>query len=407
VSFSGVRSWGAVVLAAAGFGLAGWWSARVGWADYWARQETVPGTEKALQVTPGQAEYYARLAVLVADSDPARADEALQRAVGLNPLDAESWIALGLSAESRGDNTHAQSYLLKASESDRKFLPRWTLANYYFRHNDIEHFWYWAKAAAVMVYGDATPLFRLCGRVAEDGRLMERLGVWDSDVQARYLSYLLGEQRVDLIGPVTGQLLHENREADVPLLLAACERLIEAKRGNEAIEIWNRLGKARRIPFGELKSPEQAALTNGNFAVSPTSRGFDWRLPTIEGISAAREENPTGLRLTFSGQEPENVEAVLQFVPVQEGREYRIHFRYRTSGLAPRTGLVWRIATVGGTNLAEGNSLSSDQEKEDEMVFRTPPGCGMVRIALGYRRSLGTTRIEGFIILREVRLQPV
>jgi hypothetical protein len=44
-------------------------------------------------------------------------------------------------------------------ESDNTFLPRWTLANYYFRHDDLAKFWFWAKQSAAMVYGDAQPLF--------------------------------------------------------------------------------------------------------------------------------------------------------------------------------------------------------------------------------------------------------
>ena len=41
----------------AGFGAASAWSVRAAWADYWFRQETVGGTEKAIAVTPGQAAY--------------------------------------------------------------------------------------------------------------------------------------------------------------------------------------------------------------------------------------------------------------------------------------------------------------------------------------------------------------
>lgn len=393
-------------IAAGAFGAAAWWSVRVGWADSWARRETVAGTERALAVTPDQAAYYVRLAALVADDDPQRAARALRRAVALNPLDAQSWIELGLRAEIGGDALDAEKCLLRAADADRKYLPRWTLANYYFRRNDGERFWFWAKAAAGMVYGDPAPLFRLCGKVAEDGRLIERLDIRDPEMRAHYLAYLLNQNRLDLIGPATAQLLEENRGADVPLLLSACDRLIEARRGDEAVGIWNRLGRAGRIPFGELNPSGETVLTNGAFAVSPTSQGFDWRLPGAEGISAAREENPVGLRLTFSGREPETAEALVQFAPANGATDYLLKFRYRTSRIAPGSGLAWRITDLSGASLGVGKSLSSEKETEEQVAFRTPAGCRMVRVALVYQRSLGNTRIEGFLILRAVRLAP-
>jgi len=39
------------------------------------------------------------------------------------------------------------------------------------------------------------------------------------------------------------------------------------------------------------------------------------------------------------------------------------------------------------------------------VAFQTPAGGRLVRVALVYQRSLGTTRIEGFLILRNVRVE--
>jgi tetratricopeptide (TPR) repeat protein len=208
------------------------------------RQETVESTRRAIALMPDQAEYYARLAFLAAGTDPRTARDALRRAVALNPWDAQSWIELGLSAEAEGDAATSLQCLLRAAEVDKKFLPRWSLANYYFRHDDVAMFWFWSKQAAVMVNGDALPMFRLCGKVEEDGKLIDRLEIRNPGVRAGYLSYLLDQNRVDLIAPAVHRLLQENREADVPLLSAACERLLQAGRVPQAAEIWNRLADA-------------------------------------------------------------------------------------------------------------------------------------------------------------------
>lgn len=378
------------------------------------RQETVGGTEAAIALMPDQAGYYVRLARLVSDDDPRKARDALRRAVALNPWDAESWIELGLRAEAEGDDTTSKQCLLRAAEVDRMFLPRWTLANYYFRHDDAPQFWFWAKQAAAIVYGDAQPLFRLCGRKEEDGKLIDRLEIRNPEVRAGYLSYLLGQNRLDLIGPAVHRLLEQSRPADVPLLLTACERLLEAKRVPEAAEVWNRLADAGRVPFRTPAGEGEQLVANGSFAAPPDSRGFDWRLPVVEGISVSREEEPQGLRVTFSGREPEDCEALVQLVPVRSKVPYELSFLYRTQGISSGAGLAWRITnasgadtTSGGALLKEASSPASEADAEGRFSFQTPAECRLVRLVLRYHRTPGTTRMEGFLVLRNVALKPV
>jgi len=393
--------------ALAGLLMAAAWSIREGWADYRMRQETVSATAAAIALTPGQSEYYARLAWLVSNHDPRKAKEALGRAVELNPWDARSWIELGLRAEAEGDSARSEECLLRAAKADNTFLPRWTLANYYFRHDDLAKFWIWAKQSAAMVYGDAQPLFLLCGRVEEDGKLIDRLQIQAPAVQAGYLSYLLGRNRVDLIGPAVQRLVAANREADVPLLITAGERLLEAGRIQEAAELWNRQATAGRVGFQTPAGAGEQLAANGDFAVPPASRGFDWRLPAVDGVSVSREETARGLRVTFSGREPEDCEVLAQLVPVSEERQYELVFHYRTRGIATRQGLGWRITDArGGTPLGEGAGVAAEEDAEGRLTFATPAKCRLVRVALRYHRSPGTTRMEGFLILRTVAVRP-
>ena len=392
--------------ALAGLAAAAGWSWRVGWADYLARQETLEATEEALGWTPGQAAYHFRLGVLAAEKEPARSMAALEGAVALNPWDAGSWIELGLRLEADGKSDGAERCLLRAAEADRQYLPRWTLASFYFRRQDTERFWAWAEASAEMVYGDATPLFRLCGQVTEDGELIERIGIERPEVRANYVWYLMDRGRVDVILRAARKVLEGNREADVPVMMAVCDRLLDGKRAEGAMEVWNGLAERHRIPFGAV-SGTGPAPTNGTFSTAPTSHGFDWRLPVTEGVSPSSEERPQGLRLTFSGEQPESCEVLAQFVPVREETAYELKFAYRTPGIRPGTGLRWRVMDAGGGGtLAEGESLSSEEEQAGAVWFRTPAGCRMARIALEYRRTAGTTRIVGFVVLRSVDMRP-
>jgi hypothetical protein len=402
---SAVRSIGlAIVLG--GLAAASAWSILVGYADYWARQITVAATERALALTPWQAAYHVQLAVLISDDDPQLASAALRRAIALNPFDSSSWIELGLRVEAGGHNADAERCFLRAAEVDKQYLPKWTLANYYFRRGDDAKYWFWAKAAAQMLYGDALPLFRLSGKIVEDGNLMDRLAIRSPDIQAAYLSYLLSQKRLDLTGSVTRRLLDQGRALDVPLLLTTCDRLIDAKLVDEAVTVWNGLAKARKIPYGPVISGAETILANDSFLPTPELQGFAWRLPTVDGISASREENPPGLRLTFSGAQPEDCESLFRVLPVRENTAYEFTVLYGEAGIPRDAGLGWRVTDMDGRNIAEAaESPALKDGARDAIRFVAPPGCRLARIAFAYRRTLGTTRIEGSIVLREASLR--
>jgi tetratricopeptide (TPR) repeat protein len=389
----------------AGLTAAGTWSIRLACADARFRTETVAATRQALSLTPGQAEYHVRLAQLLSEDDPVAAVAALRRAVSLNPHDAQAWIELGLRSEATGDLPRAEANLLRAAAESRLYLPRWTLMNYYFRRRDSERFWFWAKSAVPMIWGDPLPLFQLCGRVTEAGDLIDRLRIRQPELQAAYLFYLLDRGRPDLVGPSGRRLLQAHRATDVPLLLQACDRLLAARRPAEARSIWDGLIAARRIPAAGETGASPTLLYNGDFSVSPSDHGFDWRLPLPDGISAAREEHPDGLRLTFSGSQPESSEPLVEWVPVEERTLYELRFDYLTSGIPVSSGLVWRIAdAAGGAVIASGDILASEQPAARRLYFTTPPECRLMRLSLAYQRRPGTTRIAGFLILRHVIL---
>jgi hypothetical protein len=149
-------------------------------------------------------------------------------------------------------------------------------------------------------------------------------------------------------------------------------------------------------------------LTDGAFAISPTSRGFDWRIAALEGVTASREREAAGLRLTFSGEQPETCEPLAQFLPVPENRAYELQFTYRTSRVAAGAGPRWQVVDAcGGKTIAETGPLSSEDTAHGRLGFVSPAGCRLVRLALAYQRSPGTTRIEGYIALWDVRLAPL
>jgi len=403
MKFAAWTRFAAVAAALAGLVAAGVSSMRVGWADYLIRKDTLTSVESAIALTPKQAGYYVHLAWLLSADNPQKAQAALRNAVALNPLDARAWIELGLRAEAGGDNITAQQYFVRAADADKGYLPRWTLANYYFRHDDTPMFWYWAKQAAGMMYGDGRPLFQLCGRLQEDGRLIERLDIRNPTTRAAYLTYLVDRKQIDLLSPAARSVSEASRIEDVPLLLQVCDRFLEARRVEEATEIWNRLADQGRVPSS---TPDEAQLgANSDFRMPPTSHGFDWRLPAMEGISASLDEF-RGLQLTLSGRQPEDCELLAQLIPLRPGTKYKLQFNYRLQGMS--AGLEWRITDAkDGRVLGEGAGPTVEGDGASNLPFETPAEFQLARLALRYHRSAGTIRSEGVLVLRSVSLKPV
>src|SRR5579864_8560303 len=94
----------------------------------------------AVGITPDSADYHFRLWQAEGEGTGQSSAE-LDRALTLNPRYSAAWIARGLEAEAAGDRKNAEASLLRAAEIDHLYLPRWTLANFYFRAGDLPRFW--------------------------------------------------------------------------------------------------------------------------------------------------------------------------------------------------------------------------------------------------------------------------
>ncbi len=96
-----------------------------------------------------------------------------------------------------------------------------------------------------------------------------------------------------------------------------------------------------------------------------------------------------------------------QFIPVRENAHYEVEYRYSTSDIADGSGISWKVEFTDVRQEVGTTSAIPSSEKEDSRLlsFDTPPGCRLVRLGLAYQRAPGTTRIEGRIVLRQVRLR--
>jgi tetratricopeptide (TPR) repeat protein len=411
------------LIAISGMLLLAWetfYSAKLAVADRAAKTSTEEGFKRASHLLPGNSFYHFALSEYETDSTAnAEGLRELERALTLNPRETVVWIELALRAEAAGDYVKAENSFLEAARIDRQFGPRWRLANYYFRRQELEKFWSWAYASAEMTDGDLTPLFELCWRVTDDASTILTRAIPDKpNIQRAYLGFLVRENRLSAAEAVAERLLVSPSQEDTENLLTYDDRLLadsatSARNLPTALKIWNSLANHGLIPYQALRPQQAVSMTNGNFAFSPTSRGFDWRLLELPGIYTLWDKSHSELVVTFSGKEPENCDVLYQFLPLLPAHFYRINFSYRTRNVAGKSGLACRISggASGGRSGADSGQLSSEEWKQEAISFSTSPTTGLVRLVLGYQRPLGSVRIglmgEASISLRHFSLEQV
>jgi len=387
------RGTGLTALALLGAAL--YWTVRLERADWLFVKGDAASIRQAIALAPGAAEYYSALA----ETEPSRAAEILTEGAALNPRDASMRVELGLAAEQLGDLRRAESSLLEATRLDTGFGPRWALSDFYFHRRDPEKFWPAVKSALAMAYDDASDQFRNCWALTSDPQTILQRAIPDRPaVWRQYLNFLLREGPFDAAEPVACKVVESADPEAMPSLLKYCDRQLEKGRGQQALLVWNGLAHRRLIPYEELSAAGEVPV-NGDFRMPELGHGFDWQVAAAPGIDVDRLA--PGLKLDFSGRQAESIEILSQYVPLLPRRKYGLTVRYRVDGIGAGSGLMCSL-TSGGRDLLDGRGLLSGATQT--FPLQTPDGVTLGRLALGYHRMLGTTRIEGSLTLQKFAL---
>ena len=385
------------------------WNVCVGIADWLARRDKPNEIRYAMRLVPLDPAYPVQLANGISGDDPKGAEALLERAVKLDPYYATAWVRLGLLYEGDNDLPQAERALLQAAKVDATFLPAWSLANFYFRHERTDLFWKWARNAAEMVPDDASPLFRLAWYVNPNaGEIETRLQIYRPLVETQFLNFLMSQDEPDGVSQVAMQMLQRGDGSASESLLSSCEWLIEKKRPDLALAVWNGLAERHQIAYPLVAAGSADAITNGRFSKPPISLGFDWHLGSQRGVSAFFNTSPDALGFEFSGDEAENALLLSQVAPVQPNRAYTLAVRYSTSDFPERSGIEWVVTDQeSGAVLARSGSLFAEGGGSSKTCFVIPDRVRFANIALQYQRQPGTVQIEGKLELNEVVLSQV
>jgi hypothetical protein len=358
----------------------------IGTTEPGAPASQTPRALRLLGSAPNAA-YFERLAERNEDG----AAQFLGQALEANPRLTSARIRLGLLQEQRGDFGSAERTLLEAARYDRQYLPAWTLANYYFRHQNQNAFWQWSRAALPLDSGDPRPLLRLANLVGPDVvAVLDRLQGGEQ-IAYPYMDLLIGAGRLDAAQQVARVVLraHEIRKNS---LIDLSTRQLKAGNVAWALEIWNAL-------YSPLDPEQRPVLAQ---MVFEDADGEGFHLRPVSNSRVGAEWRREGAGFSFQGEQADACALFEQPIPApQHPARYRLRYEYKSSA----TGARWNMAGRESPALP----LQVDW-RPAEWTISIEPGTGrgslrLLPLQLLYRREPGTTPARGELDLRNLQLQ--
>jgi hypothetical protein len=376
---------------------------RIAIADFYFNQQTAEGFERAIGWAPGNAEYHRWLAITVLASDPVRSEREFRSAIRLNRWYADARLRLAMLLESNGRFAESEQELVGASTVDNTFLPRWSLANFYFRRENMDGFWKWARASVLMSYGDRAQIFDLAAATGET-RLAERLDLKGKAVWASYLGWASAKAPAPEIKRAALEVAAAGDPLQRDALRYSVTRLLDLNEVDTALEVWNAGVKAGLAPPGDAA---RGRITNPKFSATPDGLGFNWAGQKPNGGIMVPETSAGGLRIRFTGDQAEVCDLLFQRVAVRPGATYRLTVRYWTRGFNRASGLLW-LASAGPKELARMEDYLWDEGGGTaKLEFEAPRNSPWAMVVLRYQRPPGEVRGAGEASIESVRLEEI
>lgn len=385
-------------------------SARIAIADSRAQQNGMDGLNAAIRLEPGDSVLLARAALFRNDTGDTSPDlnEQLLRAAQLDPFNSDVQIALGLREEFRGHTAAAERYLVHATEIDHTFKPAWTLAGFYARHDQSEESWPMIKRLFNLnpLAFDLTPVFDFCWLETSDSKKILDLIPAQGAVPFQYLYYLRVRNRLDAALELWPRVLSaaSPEPGVVGVMTDLAASLVQANRVSDAVRTWNQLVDRGMVASGKLEPAQGISIADPDFRFPIVERGFGWFLTHEAGVVISPAS--PGLRFEFDGKEPESSQLLTTIAPLLPGRSYRLISRADAARLSsPRDpGFLFQVVQEPGDFISECPPMLPSGG-DAACQFTTRPNTAWARLNLLYKRALGTTRAEGVLELRTVKLE--
>ncbi len=381
-------------------------------ASVFASRPDLPALERAVRLSPGNADYRHRLGRYFAfvAADPQSAIESLRSAVALNPHDARYWFDLAAAYQVTGDIDGQRVALDRALQAEPTAPGvAWEAANFFLIDGDIDRA---LREFRVVIENDislADAALRACWRVRPDtDALLRDVVPARTDSLISFLSLLSSKQDTEGAIKTWDRLAQLHVKFQNRYLYEYVRYLIAVRRPDAAMSAWEQT--ADTLGLSAYLPTEDNLVVNGDFSLDILNGGFDWTYVNRTGVRPLLDpsdfrQGHRSLSLTFEGPGISDA-GIQQLIPVRGATTYNFSAYYKSADFEGAGGpqIVLRDAYTGAPLYASDPLNDADFWKEVHSKITTPGSTTLLVLAI--ERFPSGSPIRGKLWLDDFELSP-
>ena len=381
-------------------------------ASVLASHAELPKLERAVRLSPGNADYRHRLGRYFAfvAGDPQSAIESFRAAVALNPHDAHYWFDLAGAYQVTGDLAGERAALERALQAEPTAPDvAWEAANFFLIDGDIDRA---LREFHVVIENDTALVnaaLNACWRARPDpDALLRDVVPARTDSLISFLTILTSNKETEGSIKTWARLAQLHEKFENRYLYAYVRYLIEMHRPDAAMSAWEQtadvLGLSAYLPT------EDNLVVNGNFSLDILNGGFDWTYVDRPEISKVLDpsdfhQGHRSLFLNFLGPGIHDA-GIQELIPVHGATTYDFSAYYKSADFEGAGGpqIVLRDAYTGTPLFTSDPLNDAGFWKEVHSKVTTPNSTTLLVLAI--ERFPAGSPIRGKLWLDDFELSP-
>jgi hypothetical protein len=381
-------------------------------ASHYAFRPDLPSLERAVLLTPENADYRHRLGRYFAfvDANPQSALGNYQAATRLNPHQARYWFDLAAAYQVAGNSDGQRDALEHALQAEPTAPDvAWEAANFFLISGDTDRA---LRELRVVIENDSSiaPIaLQSCWRVRPDvDALLRDVVPHRTDTLIPFLSLLQSKQETESAIKVWNQLVQVHQKFENRYLFDYIRYLVQAHRPDAAETAWQQASTVLNLP-AYLQNSDNL-IVNGNFSLDVLNGGFDWTYQTQPSVKLQLDpsdfrEGQRSLSITFEGPGISDA-GIRQLIPVRGATAYDFTAYYKSSAFQGAGGpqIVVRDFYTGQPVFTSDPLTDADFWKPVHSRFTTPESTALLVVKI--ERIPPGSPMRGKLWLDDFQLSP-
>ncbi len=388
-------------------------------ADRRIHTDKLESIESGVRLEPGNAGAWDALGRFrqldLNYADPSESLAAYKRAVETNPHSATLHMNLAAAFEGAGEIDQARAQFADAAAAyPLSAEVAWNYGNFLLRQGETDEGYAQIRKA---VLSDRSLLPLASSRVWRASRdvnvLLDDVLPRDADAYSTALDYFSAIHQTAPSLAVWERLIGLGQPMPLGKSFPLIDALIQSDDSKDASRVWIEALKAAGM--SNAQPLNHSLIWNGNFVRDFENGGLDWRYDPVLGVTLDFDTVPPGhdgrsLRMDFGGGNNTEIDAPLEYVPVEPDHAYHFRATMRTEDISTESGLRFLITDpnhANAVNVTTENLTGSNPWKPVTAEFTTGPDTHFLAVRL--RRSasrLFENRLSGTVWVSDVYLIP-